>query len=216
MTDWVQRWKNGDIGWHRNTPNTKLIKFIDCLELQVGDTVFVPLCGKSQDIAYFVKQGYQVIGVELSAFAIESFFNEQEIEYSVQKTTEFDIYSADNIRIFCGDYFNLNSGHLSEVKAVYDRASLIALPAELRLKYAQHLYVIIPKDCRILLLTLNYPQTQISGPPFAVNEAEVESLFGKWFECQQLECFNDIENEPKYQRQNVDFIEKSAYCLKYK
>jgi len=81
-------------------------------------------------------------------------------------------------------------------------------------KYAQHLYAIIAKDCRILLLTLNYPQSQISGPPYAVNEAEVVSLYKNGFECQLLQCFNDIENEPKFQRANVDFIEKATYCLR--
>jgi thiopurine S-methyltransferase len=64
-----------------------------------------------------------------------------------------------------------------------------------------------------LLLTLNYPQSQISGPPFAVNQKEVSLLYDKWFECQQLSCINDIENEPKFKRANVDFIEKATYCL---
>lgn len=212
MTDWIQRWKDDDTGWHRDTPNTKLIEFIDCLQLQKGGAVFVPLCGKSQDMMYLLEQGYKVIGVELSAFAIDAFFNENAIAYTVQKASKFSVYNGNNIRIFCGDYFALDSGCLSSVSAVYDRASLIALPADLRERYAQHLYAIIPSDCRMLLLTLNYPQSQISGPPFAVDEIAVNSLF-KWFECQQLQCFDDIKNEPKFLRAGVDFIEKAAYCL---
>jgi thiopurine S-methyltransferase len=212
MTDWMQRWKDGETGWHKQVPNSRLIEFIDGLSLQPGDTVFVPLCGKSQDMLYLLEQGYKVIGVELSALAIDAFFKENGIPYTVQEARDFTVYNAPNIRIFCGDYFTLDAGHLDAVSAVYDRASLIALPTELRLRYAQHLYAIIPSGCRMLLLTLNYPQSQISGPPFAVNETEVNVLF-KRFECQLKQCFDDIKNEPKFLSAGVNFIEKAAYYL---
>ncbi len=214
MTDWIQRWKEGKIGWHRQQPNSKLIEFIDCLQLKKGDEVFVPLCGKSADMIYLLDRGYRVIGVEFSKLAAEQFFDENKLEYSICHSGKFSIYSADNIQIYCGDYFELDSEHLKSVVGVYDRASLVALPVELRVKYAAHLYSIISKDCRVLLLTLNYPQLQISGPPFAVNQEEVWSLYEKGFDCQLLQCFNDIENEPKFQRANVDFIEKATYCLR--
>lgn len=214
MTNWIQRWNEGKIGWHREVPNSKLIEFIDHLQLKIADTVFVPLCGKSVDMLYLLEQGYQVIGVELSTIAVEQFFSENSIPFEVFQEPDFVIYQSDKLRIYCGDYFKLNAKHLASVVAVYDRAALIALTAGLRVKYALHLYAIIAKDCRILLLTLNYPQSQISGPPYAVNEAEVASLYKNGFECQLLQCFNDIENEPKFQRANVDFIEKVTYCLR--
>ncbi len=216
MTDWLQRWKEGSTGWHKEITNARLLEFIDCLALQEGDTVFVPLCGKSQDMMYFLEQGYQVVGVELSSLAIKAFFTENGMEYSVQEVGKFSVYDAQNIRIFCGDYFDLNATHLSAVRAVYDRAALVALPANLRARYAQHLYAIIPSGCRMLLLTLNYPQSQISGPPYAVSEVEVISIFGAGFKCKQLQCFDDIKNEPKYQQANVDFFEKASYCLQTK
>lgn len=98
----------------------------------------------------------------------------------------------------------------------YDRASLIVLPLVLRAKYASHLYAIIPAGCRVLLLTLNYPQSQVNGPSYVVNKTEVVSLF-KGFECQQLQCFDDIKNELKFQRENVDFFEKKRIvCVKNK
>jgi len=213
MTDWIQRWKDGKIGWHREQVNTKLIEFIDCLQLKPGDTVFVPLCGKSGDMLYLLEQGFKVIGVELSQLAIGQFFDENNRTYTINQTEQFQVYQGENITLYCGDYFSLEASMLTLVSAVYDRAALVALTVDLREKYAAHLYSIISTDCRLLLLTLNYPQSQISGPPFAVNEAEVASLFSQGFECQQLQCFNDIENEPKFLRAGVDFIEKATYCL---
>ncbi|KAA0451174.1 MAG: thiopurine S-methyltransferase, partial [Candidatus Thioglobus sp.] len=145
----------------------------------------------------------------------DAFFQENAIAYSVQQASNFKVYNGNNIRIFCGDYFALDEGHLQAVSAVYDRAALIALPVNLRAKYAQHLYAIIPADCQILLLTLNYPQEQSSPPPFAIDETAVNALFER-FECQQLGCFDDIKNEPKYQQFGVKFMEKATYCLRKK
>jgi thiopurine S-methyltransferase len=212
MTDWLQHWKDDATFWHMETTNTKLLEFGACLALQKGDTVFVPLCGKSQDMRYFLEQQYKVIGIELSSLAVEAFFTENNIGYSMQKVDKFSIYDAQDIRIFCGDYFDLEAKHLNTVRAVYDRGSLIALPADLRARYAQHLHAIIPSNCQMLLLTRNYPQSKISGPPYAVSEAEVAQLF-KGFEYEQLECFDDIQNEPKYQQVGADFVEKAVYNL---
>ena len=76
-----------------------------------------------------------------------------------------------------------------------------------------HLNDIISKDVRILLLTLNYPQHQWVGPPFAVSKSEVDSLYGGSFQCQEFENINDIENEPMFLLEGVDFVEKAVYCL---
>lgn len=215
MTDWIARWQEGKIGWHKNQSNSRLIEFIDCLKLSANACVFVPLCGKSVDMLYFLDNGFKVLGVELSELATRQFFVENKLCFSTKRSGKFVIYSAKNIDIYCGDYFDFDASMLSNVSAVYDRASLISLPLVLRAKYAAHLYAIIPTDCRMLLLTLNYPQSQISGPPYALNKVAVVSLF-KGFECQQLQCFDDIKNEPKFQRANVDFIRKETYCLRKK
>ena len=91
MTDWIQRWKDGSTGWHQDQVNSKLIEFIDWLNLKAGDSVFVPLCGKSHDMVYFLEQGYKIIGVELSALAVEQFFHENNLDYSVSQTRYFKI-----------------------------------------------------------------------------------------------------------------------------
>ncbi len=212
MTDWLAHWKEGDIFWHENQPNPMLVKFVDCLKLSAGDCVFVPLCGKSIDMLYFLEKGVKVLGVELSELAAEQFFVESKLAFTVKKSNKFTIFSAKNIDIYCGDYFDLETQALSQVSAVYDRGSLIALPADLRVQYAQHLDTIIPSGCQMLLLTVNYPQAQMDGPPFAVNQAEVVQLL-KHFECQQLHCFNDVKNDSLFKDANLDFLEKAAYCL---
>jgi thiopurine S-methyltransferase len=211
--DWLARWQNNKIGWHANAVNRSLVDYFELLELAPGASVFVPLCGKSIDMIYLSEMGYSVIGVELSSVGVKQFFADNNLQYSVCEVDDFVLYQSDRIKVYCGDYFKLTAKRLSGVSAVYDRASLIALDLNLREKYAQHLAVIIPLDARILLLTLIYPQHQMSGPPFSVSNSEVESLFSSAFNYRQLHCFNDIDNEPKFLRAGVDYVENAAYLL---
>ncbi len=213
MTDWHKRWENNKIGWHAEQINSQLIEYFSKLNLVTGDKIFVPLCGKSLDMLYLLQKGLKVVGVEMSEIAAEQFFSENKLEYSVSKIDGLKLYEGKGIQIFCGDFFTLNPRHLVNVKAVYDRASLIALDKALRPKYVNHLNDIISKDVRILLLTLNYPQHQRVGPPFAVSKSEVDSLYGGSFQCQEFEYINDIENEPMFLLEGVDFVEKAVYCL---
>jgi len=213
MTDWHSRWESNKIGWHADQVNQNLIEYFSKLNLVDGDTIFVPLCGKSVDMLYLLQKGLKVIGVEMSEIAAKQFFSENKLEYSVSKADDLILYEGDGIQIFCGDFFTIKAKHLEDVKAVYDRASLIALDKALRQKYVNHLNDIISKDVKVLLLTLNYPQHQRVDPPFAVSKSEVDSLYGGSFECQELQNISDIENEPMFLLQGVDFVEKAVYCL---
>ena len=213
MTDWHSRWESNKIGWHADQINRQLVEYFPRLNLVDGDKIFVPLCGKSLDMLYLLQRGLRVVGIEMSEIAVEQFFSENKLVYSVSKADDLILYEGEGIQIFCGDFFNLKASHLVGVKAVYDRASLIALDKALRQIYVNHLNDIILKDVRVLLLTLDYPQHQRVGPPFAVSKSEVNSLYGSWFVCQELQNINDVENEPMFLLQGVDFVEKAVYCL---
>jgi len=75
---WHQRWASNQIGFHEGQVNAYLARHYPQLGLAPGETVFVPLCGKSVDLRWLADQGAHVIGVELSPIAVESFFAEQE------------------------------------------------------------------------------------------------------------------------------------------
>jgi thiopurine S-methyltransferase len=210
--DWLERWQTGFIGWHQHKANMRMVKFLPKLCLKVNDTVFVPLCGKTLDMIFFLEQGFKVIGVELSELAVEQFFKENKIVFKKDKVDGFILFSGENIKIYCGDVFNLTAQNLAKVNAVYDRASLIALNTNLRQSYVKHLLGIMPEKIKWLLLTMNYPQDQKEGPPFAVAQEEVKKLF-KECQYQQLEKIDDLKNEKKFIEAKVDFLEKSTYLL---
>ena len=213
MGNWLEFWANNETDWHSDVVTQELEKYLGLLKLESGDTVFVPLCGKSLDMIYMLNRGFSVIGVEVSEIGIKQFFHENGLDFTISQVGEFDLYSAKNIEIYCGDFFSLTSKHLCGVKAVFDRKSLIALDRNLRQKYVKHLNDIISLGVRILLITLHYPKHQMSGPPFSVDKSEVESLFSMAFNYQELKPFQDIENGLKLARSGVDYIENAAYCL---
>jgi len=213
MANWLEFWANNETNWHSDVVTQELEKYLGLLKLESGDTVFVPLCGKSLDMIYMLNRGFSVIGVEVSEIGIKQFFHENGLDFTISQVGEFNLYSAKNIEIYCGDFFSLTSKHLCGVKAVFDRKSLIALDRNLRQKYVKHLNDIISLGVRILLITLHYPKHQMSGPPFSVDKSEVESLFSMAFNYQELKPFQDIENGLKLARSGVDYIENAAYCL---
>ena len=213
MGNWLEFWANNKTNWHSDVVTQELEKYLGLLKLESGDTVFVPLCGKSLDMIYMLNRGFSVIGVEVSEIGIKQFFHENGLDFTISQVGEFDLYSAKNIEIYCGDFFSLTSKHLCGVKAVFDRKSLIALDRNLRQKYVKHLNDIISLGVRILLITLHYPKHQMSGPPFSVDKSEVESLFSMAFNYQELKPFQDIENGLKLACSGVDYIENAAYCL---
>jgi len=214
MADWLHFWESNETNCHSDTITQELVEYFELFELEPGDKVFVPLCGKSLDMLYIMNQGFSVVGVEISEIGVRQFFRENDLTYKITRVDDFELYSSENLEIYCGDFFLLTSKHLNNVKAVLDSKSLIALEPDLRQKYVKYLNDIISVGARILLVTLQYPQHQMSGPPFSVDKSEVESLFSMTFESRELRSFNDIENGLKLERAGVDFINNAAYCLR--
>ena len=178
---WHQRWAEHQIGFHQSTPTPLLLKHWPALRIAPGATVFVPLAGKSLDMAWLAAQGHPVLAVELSQVAVDEFFAEHGLVPEVEATRHGLHHRAGGIELIRGDAFDLDAGLLSRCTAVFDRAALIALPPALRARYVGELYARLPRGCRGLLVTLEYPQADRDGPPFSVQEDEVQALYaGDW------------------------------------
>lgn len=174
---WIERWNQRQIGFHQQQVNPYLQVHWSQLGVAPNSTVFVPLCGMSLDMQWLRALGHSVIGIELSRIAVSEFFSERQIEPQITRNTRFELWEAPGYRLLCGDFFALEAGDLKEVGAVFDRAALIALPPDLRQRYVEKLQAVLPAHTRTLLVTMTYPQEQMSGPPFSVDEAEVRKLY---------------------------------------
>ena len=183
---WHDKWHRREIGFHREDVNPFLSRFLPQLKLTQGDTVFLPLCGKTRDIAYLLAQGLQVKGVELSETAVRELFEELAVIPEVTEEAPFIVYRAEGLCVYVGDFFALQSEHLTAAAAIYDRAALVALPRDMRRNYTAHLQHI----CRTapqLLVTYTYDQTAIDGPPFSIDSAEVSEHYGQHYQIAKLD-----------------------------
>lgn len=210
---WLERWERAEIGFHQNEVNPYLLRHWHELSSSRGSEVFVPLCGKSLDMVWLRRQGYAVLGVELSPIAVQDFFKENGQLQTHAKRGKFECCEADGIRILCGDFFDLGKEDLAKVNAVYDRASLVALPPDMRERYARHLVSILPPATQILLVTFDYPQAEMPGPPFAVSVGEVEALYGQYAGIRLLAQENALAQNPRFKERGVSRMQENIFLL---
>jgi thiopurine S-methyltransferase len=173
---WHQRWEKNEIGFHLPDANPLLVKHFSKLQLKQGARVFLPLCGKTLDIAWLLAQGYRVAGAELSAIAIEDLFKSLNLTPDIKTRGEISHYSAVNIDMYVGDVFKVSRDMLGAVDAVYDRAALVALPDEMRKHYTAHLQT-LSNQAPQLLICFEYDQTLHVGPPFSISANEVKQHY---------------------------------------
>lgn len=181
---WHERWRSGHIAFHQSHYNETLTRAWPSLALPDGSRVLVPLCGKSRDLLWLRDAGHDVLGVELSPLACAAFFEENGLTPITGPFSRFHAWRSERITLLQGDVFDLPPD--LAVDAVYDRAATIALPRDLRVRYAQKLGALTRPGTPMLLVTLDYPQDERDGPPFAVSPADVERLYGVDFDVHHL------------------------------
>ncbi|MEM7801225.1 MAG: thiopurine S-methyltransferase [Chloroflexota bacterium] len=210
---WLERWENGQTGFNLEKPNPFLQKFYTQLSIQPGDPVFVPLCGKSIDMKWLADQGHPVMGVELSAIAAEEFFEANDLTPTVSAKGKFTSWQGGDIEILVGNFFDLTPDDLRDVKAVYDRAALIALPQPMRQDYAKHMSEIISPMIKVLLITIFYHQNEMSGPPHSVPTEEVRQLFDSNFLNTELDKRDVLDKVPRFREGGLTMLEQHIYLL---
>lgn len=178
---WHRKWADKQIGFHEGEVNGLLAAYFDTLAIPAGGRIFLPLCGKTRDIAWLLNQGYQVAGAELSADAVDQLFDELGVTPEVTELAPVKKYSAPGIDVLVGDIFTVTGAILGSVDAIYDRAALVALPAEMRKHYTTHLMRLCPGTPQFLI-TFTYDQARMDGPPFSVPEDEVRRHYGTRYE----------------------------------
>jgi thiopurine S-methyltransferase len=188
--DWLSRWHEGRIGWHEAGGNAALRQYWP--EVATGARVLVPLCGKTPDLLWLADQGLDVTGVELSEIAVRAFFDEAGLPFEVSDVDGLGWYRSAEplITIVCGDYFKFSD---QPFDALYDRASLIALPPAMRPEYVRHTKSLLKSDAAQLLVTLEYDQQKVAGPPFSVQPDEVRRY---WGDIQCIDSSDCIESTP--------------------
>jgi thiopurine S-methyltransferase len=186
---WHQRWEENNTFWHQSEANPRLTANFNQLSVAKGGRIFLPMCGKTLDISWLLSRGYRVAGAELSKIAIEQLFAGLGVKPKISALGKLDHYSAKNMEIFGGDIFDLSEKTLGRVDAIYDRAALVALPSTTRERYTAHLMDITAKAPQ-LLISWEYDQSLMEGPPFSVTGDEIKKHYGKSYNITLIETKN--------------------------
>lgn len=209
---WLDKWKKQETGFHLAKVHPLLQKYYSQV-FSPSRGVFVPLCGKTSDLKYFADKGGYTLGCELSELAVEQFFEAYSLQVEASKAGHFINYRCDNLQILVGDFFNLRDSDLEQCSSIYDRAALIALPLKMRVQYVKKLRQLFTK-ADMLLITLEYSQDEMAGPPFSVDSTEVNSLF-EFASVKQIYAKNILAKEPKFIERGLSYLRECVYFIRW-
>lgn len=174
---WHDRWQRQQIGFHEPVVNPLLIRHFDALNLPPDARLFVPMCGKTLDIDWLLERGHAVVATKLSPIAVTMLFERLGLAPAVADAGKsLECWRAGPLEVWVGDHFHVQPAQLGGADAVYDRAALIAMPADMRPAYARQMLSLVPRAPQ-LLITLEYDQSRLDGPPFSVDGGELRRLY---------------------------------------
>jgi thiopurine S-methyltransferase len=209
---WIDSWRNREIGFHQKATHPALLQcWADAVR---GRTVLVPLCGKTLDMLWLAQRGHEVVGVELVEAAVLEFFSDNQLGYSVSEVAGMRCYRAEQqtISIYVGDFFEFAEAWAGAAfDSLFDRGALVALPPEIRPAYVAACKQILVARPGGLLISFEYDQRQMQGPPFSVDAAE---LAQHWGEQLQLQARVDMLDElPKARASGLSRLDEFWWSL---
>jgi thiopurine S-methyltransferase len=210
---WLNRWRNAQIGFHQAAPDKHLRAYWTTLKVQPLSRVFVPLCGKSLDMLWLRDQGHWVAGVELSSIALEAFCMEHGIPARRRMSADFDVYEADRLTLFRGNFFKLSKSLIGNLSAIYDRAALISWAPAMRTAYVKHLTSLMDPGAQMLVIAVEYPEHEMSGPPFPLNRGTIDTLYAPHFSIDVLGRHEILDLEPRLRARGLTQLSEIVYRL---
>jgi thiopurine S-methyltransferase len=209
--EWRERWEHGRIGFHRTDPNPALCRFASLLDGDRAGVAYVPLAGKSVDVRYLRDRGHTVIATELVPMAVEQFFDEWGKTPARSARGPFEAYTADGVTFLVGDALALTPELAGPIDFVFDRAALIALPPDVRPRYAEVQTRLLGPGARVLLMTLEHDTD--TGPPFSVDRAEVAARFGDAFDIEELDTADERATSPHMIDKGATRVDEVVFLL---
>ena len=182
---WLESWRNRNIGFHQAATHAALLQCWP--QTGAAGLVLVPLCGKTLDMLWLAKRGYDVVGVELAEAAVLEFFSDNQLGYRHSELEGMGCYQAEHhrIRFYVGDFFRFaEAWDGAPFDSLYDRGALVALPLDMRAAYVVACKKLLVARPTGLLISFEYHQQQMPGPPFSVEAAELERYWGGQLQLQ--------------------------------
>jgi thiopurine S-methyltransferase len=206
---WHRSWELGGFhtSFHRKDIHPYVLQYMNPDEIE-GKNILVPLCGKTIDLMYLSQYANKVIGVELVEEAILQFFSENKLPVSRPDDTT---YSSGNITIYRRDFMALTSEEMGPIDWILDRASLVALPYDMRMDYLATIERLSNIGTQQLVITLEYFPL-IGSAPFSITPDEVAEYYGRRHAIRHVEQ-PGLPNHGMVRRWNLDFLIEHGFLL---
>ena len=82
-----------------------------------------------------------------------------------------------------------------------------------RPSYFAHMLSILPPAARMLLITLEYDQAEMTGPPYAVWEQEVRDNYAGRYEIELLERSDIIDERERWRKVGLTALGEIVFRL---
>ncbi|XP_052095165.1 probable thiopurine S-methyltransferase isoform X2 [Mytilus californianus] len=216
---WNERWKNRNIGFHKDHINVMLEKHVNRLiNNRENLKIFIPLCGKSLDMKWLADQGHTVVGVDCSEIAFQEFFEEHSLEHTVEpvETLSGKVYTSKdkNILLYCCDFYKFSRETAGQFNGIWDRGALVAINRHDRQKYSTLMKSLMAPDCQYLLDTLDYNEALWPGPPHFVSAEQIQSLYGDDCDIEDVDTMDAMEE--KHKKRGLDYINERLHVITLK
>lgn len=213
---WHERWNTGSTRFDQARVHPLLVEHWQRLIGTPAGSVFVPLCGRTIDMEWLAEQGHRVVGNELSPIAIADFFERTGLTAVERTEGALAVHAASAYELWCGDFFDMLPTALDGVTAVYDRASLVALPPEMRRRYADHMSAILPAAASIFLISFEYDQAEMNGPPFSVTSDEIADLYADVFTPEVVVSVEVLGDNPDLGARGLSRLTETLTMLRHR
>ena len=219
---WDNCWQRESQPFHVAKPHQLLIKHYQTI-FSKDHKVLVPLSGKTIDTLFLAEQGFQSVAIEFNPTAVEKFFLENNLNptaqplakgmnSSEQDLSDIQLYQLPNIDLWQADFFAVTSQMVGSFTQVYDRASFVALPVEMRQQFAQHLQSLLLPNSVILMVTMDYDPEQMSGPPFHVTLHELKNCFPS-ATIEEIDRISLLDNHSRWQQLELEYLDEVLYLI---
>ncbi|XP_069588403.1 probable thiopurine S-methyltransferase [Ranitomeya imitator] len=187
-----------------------LVEFID--EMQNGRgklNIFFPLCGKAVDMKSLADMGHNVVGVDVCDIGLKEFFSEHYIPYTeeaVAKIPGAKVFKSvsGNIELYSCSIYDVSHSVIGRFDGMWDRGAFVAVNPKDRERYANDVLSLMAKDCRYLLVTVEYDIKLVRGPPFYVSDSDLQNLLGRSCTLKLLKKIDALTNKQK--QWGLDFV----------
>lgn len=181
--------------------------------------ILIPLSGKSLDAIALAERQFHSVSIEFNPLAVHQFFNENSLSPLI---TSFDsdsnpnesksLFQVENIDVWLADFFKVTPDDVGLFSQVWDRAALVALPNEMQKQYISHLKTLLKPKATLLIVLMDYDDSEMSGPPFKITETELKSLYHD----AQVELLDSIDiraSHPRWEELGLSYLHEKLYRI---